>query len=86
MTERFHGALAALAHESPFVAVRQREGDKLETLAKLCGCPVVDASSINFNLLTETHWDQIAARLPAIRLHCLQLVQRGEDALREALR
>ncbi len=37
ITQRYHGAIAAIAAGIPFIAIRQREGDKLDALAQAAG-------------------------------------------------
>ena len=86
LTERYHGALAALACGTPFIALRQETGDKLDALAKLCGCPSEISTSLSLKVLTETDWGRKAEKLMPVRERCLEDARRGEEALREALR
>ena len=85
LTERYHGALAALACDTPFIALRQETGDKLDALAELCGCPSETSASLSLKTLTETDFRRKVEELSPVRERCLEDARKGEEALRNAL-
>ena len=77
LTERYHGALAALAKGVPFVALRREKGDKLDALAEMCGCPSATVRDVRFPVSAEM--------LPMKAEECHELALKGEEVLRQAL-
>lgn len=85
LTERYHGALAALACGIPFLALRMSEGDKLDALAAFCNCPMYTLDTLSPEAVFERDWVQLALTLPPLLAQCQQRLRVGEEALREAL-
>jgi polysaccharide pyruvyl transferase WcaK-like protein len=77
VTQRYHGALAALAAGVPFVALPQRDGDKLDTLAKDGDCPT--------ELAGEMDWETLRVGIAEKRKSFAASSMRGEVALKKAL-
>lgn len=85
LTERYHGALSALAQGIPFFALRLSAGDKLDALSRQFRCPAATADSLSSSLLLETDWGRNARVLPALWEQAGALARRGEEALRRRI-
>lgn len=85
ITQRYHGAIAAVAAGIPFVAIYQREGDKLDVFAKRCGCISVSAEDLDAGDLLDVSWEEVAGSIVAIRNEMFQGADYGERGLKEEL-
>ena len=85
LTERYHGALAALASGVPFFVLRREEGDKLDALAEECNCPSETLASFSQQTFLEVNWEERTRDLFAVWNKCEELVRVGEEELRKAL-
>jgi len=81
MSERYHGALSALAVEVPFLALRKEKGDKLDVLAEMCGCPSETIATFSLQKLLAVDWRERTRELLSVRGQCEELVRVGEEAL-----
>jgi len=86
VTERYHGIIAAaLCCGIPFVALRLREGDKLDAFARMCGCPSETLHSFRGQILHETDWEYLRGNLVSLCEQNVKLVEQGEKSLKRAL-
>ena len=86
ITERYHGIIAAaLCCGIPFVALRLREGDKLDALARMRGCPSETLPTFGNAILRDTDWDALRAGLVSLCEQNVKLVEQGESSLKQAL-
>lgn len=87
ITERYHGIIAAaLACGVPFVALRLRESDKLDALARMCGCQSETLESFQESTLLDRDWIRERERLISLCTQYTKLVEQGESTLKEALK
>ena len=85
ITQRYHGATAAVIAGIPFVAIRQREGDKLDAFAKRCGCISVEAEELDSKKLLDMEWSKVANGVESVRQNLVRDAERGEEALKETI-
>lgn len=93
LTERYHGAVLALACGVPFVAIRQRKGDKLDELAKLSGCPSIETAhqpspasgglrpAGGVSRFFETDFAEKKHKIASVKQECVRLAQYGHTEL-----
>ena len=87
ITERYHGIIAAaLACGVPFIALKLREQDKLDALARMCGCPSETLRSFQESVLADRDWIHERERLVSLCAQYSKLVEQGEETLKEALK
>lgn len=79
ITQRYHGAIAALACSIPFIAIKQADGDKLDDLAGTCGCSSVRLEEFSGRLL-KPHWESAQQNISKARIECIKLAQNGAEA------
>ena len=80
LTERYHGAVLALACGVPFIAIRQGEGDKLDELAQMCSCPSVLADDFLEEML-QGNWEEKRQKIASVREECVRLAEYGHTEL-----
>ncbi len=86
LTERYHGIIAAaLACGIPFLALRLREGDKLDALAGMCGAPSETIESFRESSM-KRDWGELRERLVSLSTQYVKLVDQGETTLKDALK
>jgi len=81
ITQRYHGAIVAATAGIPFVAIRQREGDKLDAFARRSGCISAPAESLDVSQLLENPWEKAAENLTFIREELVREAEFGERKL-----
>ena len=85
ITQRYHGAILAIAAGIPFIAIYQQVGDKLDLLATECGCPSVSVEEFSASIIKETDWDNMRERVGESRERLIERAKCGEEALRKEL-
>lgn len=86
LTERYHGIIAAaLACGIPFLALRLREGDKLDALASMCGAPSETLDSFDESSM-KRDWSGLREKLVSLSAQYGKLVEQGEKTLKDALK
>jgi polysaccharide pyruvyl transferase WcaK-like protein len=86
ITQRYHGSIAAaLSCGIPFHAIHLREGDKLNALAGMCGCPSETLDSLSPASVLDVDWGSLRERVISLCNQYVRLVEQGENSLRGAL-
>ena len=86
LSQRYHSAVVALAGGIPFVALSLSNGDKLDSLARMCNCPSETLDSLTVETILETDWGEKKNGVISLRDQYVQLVEQGEAELRNVLR
>jgi polysaccharide pyruvyl transferase WcaK-like protein len=85
ITERYHGAILAAAADLPFLALCEREGDKLHALANQCGQVSLQRRNLCVEDVLRVSWSE-DEEVAGHNLTAMQEeVMRGEVALSNAL-
>jgi len=85
LSQRYHSAVVALAGGIPFVALALGKGDKLDALARMCGCPSETLDSITVKTILNTDWNEKRESVISLRDQYVWLVEQGEEELRKVL-
>ncbi|MBT3835317.1 hypothetical protein HOF56_03655 [Candidatus Peribacteria bacterium] len=84
ITQRYHGALAALSSGIPFISIFQKENDKLDSIARISECLSCDLNKFSNSLIRESL--EISSQKLLDESHkFIKLAEFGEEKLKQAL-
>jgi polysaccharide pyruvyl transferase WcaK-like protein len=84
ITQRYHGAVAALSSGVPFVSIFQKEGDKLDAISQMCECSSCALDKLSNKLMSES-LEISRQNLLDESNKFIKLAELGEERLKQAL-